>query len=94
MAEKVLCQRIKKPITNELAPHQLGVEIPRGAEIGACAAWTYINAKHKSPEYLDDVTIGDNLVVVLADLDVVQKMAVEVGLTLNSSKCEMAVVGA
>ncbi|KAF2895624.1 hypothetical protein ILUMI_10547 [Ignelater luminosus] len=174
MAAKLVGQRIKKPITNELALHQLEVGIPRAAEIGAHAAWTYIKAKHKSPKvvlklnfqnafnevimlcafsshfleaylliescyrepstlffgstsalgcqqgdpleptifalviqpivhaiqaelnlfYLDDATIGDSPEVVLADLDVVQKMAAEVGLTLNSSKCEMAVVGA
>ncbi|KAF2900699.1 hypothetical protein ILUMI_05486 [Ignelater luminosus] len=43
--------------------------------------------------YLDDATIRDSLEVVLADLDVVQKMAAEVGLTLNSSKREMEAVG-
>ncbi|KAF2891380.1 hypothetical protein ILUMI_14793, partial [Ignelater luminosus] len=43
--------------------------------------------------YLDDATIRDSSEVMLADLDV-QKMAAEVGLTLNSSKSEMAIVGA
>ncbi|KAF2883446.1 hypothetical protein ILUMI_22731 [Ignelater luminosus] len=50
MTAKVVFQRIKKPITNELIPHQLRVGIPRKAEIDAHSAWTYINAKHKSPK--------------------------------------------
>ncbi|KAF2886499.1 hypothetical protein ILUMI_19673 [Ignelater luminosus] len=39
MAAMVMCQRIEKPITKKLAPNQLGVGIPRGAEIGAHAAY-------------------------------------------------------
>ncbi|KAF2898197.1 hypothetical protein ILUMI_07978, partial [Ignelater luminosus] len=83
-----------------------GGESKKG-EIGAYPAWIYSNAKHKSPkvvlkldfqnalnEVRGDIMLRDSPEVVLADLDVVQKMAAAVGLTLNLSKLEMAVVGA
>ncbi|KAF2881423.1 hypothetical protein ILUMI_24745 [Ignelater luminosus] len=101
MAAKVVCQRIKKPITNELVAHQLGVGIsgqgdPLGPAILALVIQPIVHAIQAELNlwYWNDANIGNSPEVVLADLDVVQKMTTKMELTLNSSKCEMAIVGA
>ena len=43
--------------------------------------------------YLDDATIGDNPAVVLEDFKEIIKHASELGLQLNPSKCELAILG-
>jgi hypothetical protein len=181
LVSKIICNRITPVISTRLSPHQLGVGIKNGAEVGAHTARLYFSslahtgikaflkidfrnafnelrrdvlleeaklhcttfypfisqayqfdsnlflqkstiksrcgvhqgdplgpalfalALHPLIEdvlsefnvwYLDDGTIADDPVVVLAELKKIIVRAKEIGLELNPSKCELALIGA
>ena len=49
LAAKIILRRISSDLAGYLAPHQLGVGVRGGSEIGAHAGRTYFNAAHHAP---------------------------------------------